>query len=227
MADPVVCSQCGARSPAEAEWCGQCFASLGDSTEDDRDPSSAGELIAESGLQLDVVGVASPTPLDEGREPHAAPEPKTGTWVCSVCEVTNPLEAEQCSACGTSIFSSFGAAPEEQVKVDPQRALLRSLMFPGLGHAYAKQGLLGSAIGGLALMSLGFGVGLAATGVGSFGWPLILLAIGVWVAAALDAFRIAGGQATSAVLLRPRVVTALVGAVVVQLILAAFLRGRT
>ncbi|HKZ28734.1 MAG TPA: Ran-binding zinc finger domain-containing protein [Acidimicrobiia bacterium] len=228
MTDPVVCSQCGARSPAAAEWCGQCFAPLGGHADDEQNSSSdSGRIDNPTAVQADVVGTALPISSGNGKRQDAAPGPKSGTWVCSLCEVSNPLDVEQCSACGTSIFRSFGATIEEQIMVDPQRALLRSLMFPGLGHAYAKQGLLGSAIGGLALMSLGFGVGLVATGVGSFGWPLILLTIGVWVVAALDAFRIADGQTTNAVLLRPRVVTALVGTVVVQLILAAFLEGRT
>jgi hypothetical protein len=116
---------------------------------------------------------------------------------------------------------------EEKVMVDPQQALFRSVMFPGLGHAYAKQGLLGSAIGGLALMSLGFGIGLVATGVGSFGWPLLAQALGVWIAAAFDAYRIADGQELKSLLLKPRVITALVGSVMVTVILAATLRGQT
>ncbi len=99
-------------------------------------------------------------------------------------------------------------------------------MFPGLGHVYAKQSLLGSAISGLALMSLGFGIGLVATGVGSFGWPLLLQALGVWVAAAFDAYRIAEGQEMKSLLLKPRVITALVGSAMVTMILAVTLRGQ-
>ncbi|MDH5615830.1 MAG: hypothetical protein OEY62_04745 [Acidimicrobiia bacterium] len=228
MSDPIVCRQCGARNPPGAEWCGQCFASLRDRPVAGQGASLDGDPTeVQPATQTAGVREAPPTGNDEQEESDPAPSPKSGTWVCSVCEVFNSLELERCSACGTSIFASFGAAVDEQVRVDPQKALLRSLMFPGLGHAYARQGLLGSAIGGLVLMSLGFGIGLAATGVRSFGLPLILLAFAVWVAAGFDAFRIAGGQTTSTVLLRPRVVTALVGSVVVQLILAAFLRGRT
>ncbi len=70
------------------------------------------------------------------------------------------------------------------------------------------------------MLAVGFGIAMAATGAGRFGFPLILLAVAVWVAAALDAFRIAGGEPDS-ILLRPRVVTALVGLVVVVVILAA------
>ena len=224
MVAPAVCSQCGARNPAEAEWCGQCFASLDEQTaagdhlpfdvEPPENPTSASDGAPASGSAEVATGLA-----------EGASAAKTSTWVCSVCETSNALETEQCSACGTSIFQAFGAEAEEEIKVDPQQALLRSVMFPGLGHAYAQQGLLGSAIGGLTLMSVGFGIGLAASGLGGFGWPLILEALGVWVAAAFDAYRIAGGQETSALLLRPRVITALVGSVMVTVILAATLRG--
>jgi len=214
MAEPVFCSQCGARNPAAAAWCGQCFASLSDETAEETETPTA------------VIEAPAPASRAEGAEPSTASGQKSGTWVCSVCEISNPLAVEECSACGTSIFRSFGAAVEEQVMVDPQRALLRSVMFPGLGHAYAKQGLLGSAIGGLALMSLGFGIGLVASGVGSFGWPLLLQTVGVWAAAAFDAYRIAGGQATNTMLLKPRVITALVGSAMVTVILAATLNGR-
>lgn len=213
MADPVVCSQCGARNPAAAEWCGQCFASLGDETVEPMETPTA------------VIEAPAPRSSVEAAESSTASGQKSGTWVCSVCEIANPLTVEQCSACGTSIFRAFGAAVEEQIMVDPQRALLRSVMFPGLGHAYAKQGLLGSAIGGLTLMSVGFGIGLVASGLGSFGWPLLLEALAVWAAAAFDAYRIAGGQMVNTMLLRPRVISALVGSVMITVILAAVLKG--
>lgn len=224
MVAPAVCSQCGARNPAEAEWCGQCFASLDQQT-------AVGDHVPLDDEPPEILTAApegAPAPASAealtGQAVEAS-ETKTSTWVCSVCETSNALEAEHCSACGTSIFRAFGAEVEEDIKVDPQQALLRSVMFPGLGHAYAKQGLLGSAIGGLTLMSVGFGIGLAASGLGSFGWPLLLEALGVWVAAAFDAYRIAGGQETNALLLKPRVITALVGSVMVTVILAATLRG--
>ena len=71
------------------------------------------------------------------------------------------------------------------------------------------------------MMALGFGVALLVTGVVTFGLPLVLVAIGVWIAAALDAVRIAAGQTGDGLLLKPRVVTALVGLVLVVMILAA------
>lgn len=222
MADTVICGQCGARNSTGIEWCGQCFAALageagpGPATPTTDEPAAAADTPV-SGPAVEV-----PTRIADAEAPPVA---KPGTWVCTVCDTANPLDDQQCSACGTSIFTVFGAEEEEQKEVDPQRALLRSIMFPGLGHAIAGQGLLGSAIGGLTLMALGFGIALAATQAGSFGWPLLLLALGIWVAAAFDAFRIASGG-TDIIFLRPRVVTALVGLVMSVVVLAAFLRGR-
>ena len=81
--------------------------------------------------------------------------------------------------------------------------------------------MLGAAIGGLTVMALGFGIALATTNAARFGLPLLLLALGLWIVAALDAFRIAGGE-MDAIQLRPRVVTTLVGLVVIMVIVAAF-----
>lgn len=224
MVAPVVCSQCGARNPAEAEWCGQCFASLHEQTVsgDQRPPEDALPENLTTAVEQDPPSDSAQAATDRA---EGGQGPKPNTWTCSVCETPNPLEVEHCSACGSSIFRAFGAEVEEDIRVDPQQALLRSAIFPGLGHAYAKQGLLGSAIGGLTLMSLGFGIGLVASGVGNFGWPLLLEALGVWVAAAFDAYRLAGGQEPNTLLLKPRVITALVGSVMVTVILAATLRG--
>lgn len=222
MAAPVTCTQCGARNPAEAEWCGQCFAPLEEKQAGEDGPRN-GEKPAASPAAVAEEGSTSL----EASVGHAedAPTTKPGTWVCSVCDTSNLLEVEDCSACGTSIFRAFGAEVQDAVDVDPRQALLRSVMFPGLGHAYAQQGLLGAAIGGFTLMAVGFGIGLAATGLGNFGWPLLLEALGVWVAAAFDAYRIAGGQETDTLLLKPRVITALVGSVMLIVVLAAMLRG--
>ncbi len=222
MAGPVVCSQCGARNPAESEWCGQCFASLGGGPDGESEVSEGSDPIEEQDGPEVLSVAADPVQAIPGAdEPDGTTGVRSGTWVCSACGTPNPLTDEQCSACGTSIFTAFGAVDEDRVEVDPRSALFRSLLVPGLGHAHAGQGLLGAAIGGLTMMSLGFGIALVVVGVGSFGWPLILLAIGVWAAAAVDAFRLADGQAADAMLLRPRVVTALVGLVVVLVILAA------
>lgn len=223
MADTVICGQCGARNSAGIEWCGQCFAALaGEAGPGSPAPTADESVAAAADSRVPGPAVEVPARITGVEAPLVA---QPGTWVCTVCDTANPLEDQQCSACGTSIFTVFGAENGEQKKADPQRALLRSIMFPGLGHAIAGQGLLGSAIGGLTLMALGFGIALAATRAGSFGWPLLLLALGIWVAAGFDAFRIAGGG-TDVIFLRPRVVTALVGLVMSVVVLAAFLRGR-
>lgn len=206
MAGPIVCSECGARNPADVAWCGQCFASL-----------ASGADPADATTSHDAAQAEEPA---AALERNSSGSEKAAVWVCSVCETSNPLEEPQCSACGTSIYTSFGADDAEHRDADPRRALLRSIIFPGLGHTYAGQSLLGAAVVGLTLMTLGFGIALVITRVTGFGWPLIALALGIWVAAAFDVLRIAG-RVTDGLLLRPRVVTALVGLVMVTVIAAA------
>jgi ribosomal protein L40E len=216
MAGPIVCSECGARNPAEVAWCGQCFASLAVDDQPAEGDASIGQPPAD-------------TPPETVADDPVSPSSKTGsrvagegaTWICRTCETANPLDEQECSACGTSIYASFGADEEGRMDADPQKALVRSIILPGLGHSYAGQGLLGAAIAGLTLMALGFGIALVVSDRSSFGWPLILVAVVVWVIAAMDAIRIAGGH-TEGLLLRPRVVTGLVGLVMVALIVAAF-----
>ena len=210
-----MCSECGARNPAEVAWCGQCFASL---AADDQPPQgqSAPAQSTEDGVSH-AVAVETDETMPTG---EAGSTGEGAGWVCTMCETFNPLEAQQCAACGTSIYKSFGAEDDERPDADPQKALMRSIMFPGLGHTYAGQGLLGAALVGLTLMALGFGIALVASGRIGLGWPLILLAIVIWVAAALDSVRIARGD-TEGMVLRPRVVTALVGIVMAVLIIGA------
>lgn len=97
--------------------------------------------------------------------------------------------------------------------------MLRGLLFPGLGHFAVRLGPLGAAIGGLALLSVAFGILLMVSGMFPYGLSLVLVAVGLWVLAALDAYRMAGGAADEMVL-RPRVLTVLVGVVVAVVILA-------
>lgn len=205
MADPVICSQCGARNPEYADWCSQCYARL------DEEPVINQPVEVHAGNAEGGAGEAEeePPPPEGDRQ-----------WTCKVCDTRNPLEESVCSACGTSIFDSFGGGTEETVRVDPREAMLRSLLFPGLGHARVGQSLLGVAIGGLTIMALVFGLALVLSGETVYGAVVLLVATGVWVVAALDVIRFASAAADT-VWLKPRVVTALVGVVTIAVILAA------
>lgn len=211
MADPVTCSQCGARNPADADWCSQCYTRLDEEPETPTEPPEPPAPFSDAvQLESGATDVAEqPSPPEGDRR-----------WACKVCDTQNPLEESVCSACGTSIFESFGGAAEETAKADPREAMLRSVLFPGLGHARVGQSLLGVAIGGLTVMALIFGLSLVLSGETTYGAVVLLIAVGVWVVAALDTIRFATG-ATDSVWLKPRVVTALVGAVTIAVILAA------
>lgn len=147
-----------------------------------------------------------------------APRISERTWMCSVCGISNPLADSYCAACGSSIFDVFKT--EEQRQVDPRSAALRGLLLPGLGHAYAGQTLLGVSVGALVAVSLFLGAILIALEVVVAGILLLLVGVGVWGIGVLDAFRWARGE-TGDVILRPHVLTALVGAVLLVLIVVA------
>lgn len=141
------------------------------------------------------------------------------TWTCRVCDNANPVEASTCSACQTSIFDVFGAG-EADTAITPRAAAAWSLLVPGWGHARAGQGLLGAAIGGVFVLSAVFGAALWQSGLSGFGVALVLTALGLYLLAALDAFRWASGQSEET-LLRPVVVKTVTAVVVVVVIAAA------
>ena len=203
----VICPNCGARNAAGALWCGQCYRPFAQESEGTDAERPAPEITATADGQISME-----LPLPK------APRISEGTWVCSVCGTSNPLADSYCAACGSSIFEAFKR--EERRQVDPRSAVLRAVLLPGLGHAYAGQTLLGMSGGALAARSLLLGAVFIVLGFVAVGVLLVLVGVGVWGIGVLDAFRWARGE-TSEVVLRPRVLTALVGAVLLVLIIVA------
>ncbi len=158
-------------------------------------------------------------PAPPGGPPSEADD--VTTWLCRVCETANPLTESTCSACGASIYQSFGAEREEGPTVAPAAALRLALLLPGLGHAKAGQGLLGMMLGVVMALSLIFGISLVALGRAPLGWLLILIAVGVYLVGAMDAYRWAQGRPDE-VLLRPRVLVIVFGFVFAVLLVATF-----
>lgn len=104
--------------------------------------------------------------------------------------------------------------------MSPGAAAGWSLVFPGLGHGKVGQGLLGAAIGLLTVTTLVFGLVLGfGPGAGGMASLLLLVVVGLWAVAALDAYRWARGERDE-ILLRPRVISVLAG-----LVLFVFLFG--
>ena len=140
------------------------------------------------------------------------------TWHCSRCETENPLEAPRCVVCGTT-FADVLRPPQQRPERDPNTVALYSLFFPGAGHWYLDmkgQGIargiistwvvvvaLLAAVGGSVLMAVVFGV----------------VAFGLWLAGAHDAYREARGE-VAMVFLKPRVFVYLVlGLLVLMMVL--------
>lgn len=207
MAAHVTCPVCGARNAAGAPWCGQCYT-----------PFRSSDQAEEKADETFGVGEHQDTGQLELLLPPAKPQEPTGaTWTCRVCDAVNPIEETNCWVCGLSIFESFEPKPEP---VDAAQAVRRAILLPGFGHAAAGQSLLGGSIALLVVLSLLFGVMLLVSRAVSAGVTLVILAIGVWAVSILDAYRWSRGE-TSDVLLRPRIVTMLVGVLVTVIIIAA------
>jgi hypothetical protein len=119
-------------------------------------------------------------------------------WTCSICEHHNPLEARSCEVCGATFAIEMTTKDSSRPARDPNAAALYSLFFPGAGHAYL--GLVGQAVArgvmsvwvvGVALLSMLSGGGSASLLLSlSYG----LAAVGLWLAAAHDAYREAKDQ---------------------------------
>jgi ribosomal protein L40E/uncharacterized membrane protein len=189
------CPSCGALVSAEAEWCGQCFTPL--ERVDPRAPAEA--------ANAPTAGAGPPvgSNLPPGGAAGGAIEVEGGrlAWTCPVCDARNPIEANECSTCGTP-FSRLLEEPTEQPDVEPQTAAVWSLALPGLGHW--KLGRRTDAVARFAMFGWAFGALLVLLvsrfGKGALGptFPLFLLFVGaslmIYVLSAVDAYRLASGD---------------------------------
>lgn len=162
------CPSCGALVGPGAEWCGQCFATLPAAPE----PTGPGS----------TQGVGPPA--------FAAP-----VWPCPLCRHRNPIEADVCEVCDTPFGRLF--EEERRSEVSPRTALVRSLLFPGAGHAAAGrsgEGLLRGVLFawtlGMAAMFLSAWRGAGAVLAGLYGAAAAV----IYVLSALEARRLAEGD---------------------------------
>jgi hypothetical protein len=165
------CPNCDALVSASATWCGLCLAPL---------------------------EVPAPAPA-----PAAAPSPgpaerRAPFWPCPVCGAENPIELDVCATCGTP-FAHVMRAEQDRPQVEPRNALVRSLIFPGLGHQLAGRGMDGMARGVLFAITFGIAIllGLSAGGstavTASFAL-FVLAGVGVYAMSAVEAYRLAEGN---------------------------------
>jgi ribosomal protein L40E len=175
------CPSCGALVAADAEWCGQCLASLREAAP----PGSSGPP---------ATSVRAPF----GDERDGPPS----VWRCPTCDAENGLDANTCRICGTS-FGRLFEGPATTPTATPGAAAAWSLLLPGLGHWLAGRRAEAVARFVLAAWILAMLVVLLSSRVGGAGLggaaPLILVfgvaAVALWAEAAVDGRRAAAGLA--------------------------------
>jgi hypothetical protein len=177
------CPNCRALVSEDAEWCGQCFASL-------KEPAAEPASIPEgSPLRVAVAARAAG---------EAGDVRKVATWTCPACEHENALELDVCEVCFTP-FAALFREPEEGPAVDPRTALTRSLIFPGLGHRAIGKGPDGLARGMMFAWTFGTTILILVSHVSSgplTGMLLLYggLAVAIYVFTAFEAYRMAQGD---------------------------------
>jgi ribosomal protein L40E len=177
------CPACGGLVSPEAEWCGQCLTPL--------------DATAEGGDDVKERAVPAPGVRTTGIRSDAG----RLVWTCPTCEAVNPLEASACATCGTP-FGRLFEEPERRDPVDPGRAKMFSLLFPGFGHVAVgrvAEGMARTVVFGFALvMAVTLPVGARGFSLGSF-LPLFLASalatVTIYVVSAIDAGRAAAGRA--------------------------------
>ena len=219
MAQTKPCPNCGASNPETAQWCSLCLERFVEPEEQlgEPEPAQGEELVPVTTAPEDVTGVAEGAEGAEGAEPAAATR-TTGssgaftiteggiTWTCATCGSDNALEQSACSVCGAT-FADTVRPREERPPRDPSKAALYSLFFPGAGHAYV--GMWGQAVARGVLSAWVFLVALIGLLDRDVPGSLImaamfgLAALGLWAAAAHDAYREAANE-SNLVLLRGR-----------------------
>ena len=199
------CPSCGALAATNAEWCGQCLHPF---TTGPRGSPVAAEARGQSATAAPQFSMDEPVPGGPGAvTSFGAPIPappvplpkRQPTWPCAVCDTENPLGRNDCAVCGAP-FGKLFEQPTEQVHGDPKEAVIRSLLFPGLGHMHAGRTADGLAravlflwaVGTAAVMLLG-SAGKSSTLV-PLGAVFAVVALFLYGSSALDANRIAGGR---------------------------------
>lgn len=147
-------------------------------------------------------------------------------WTCTRCGTENPLEAESCSVCGTTLAELVRPPSKERPERDPGTVTLISLFFPGAGHAYL--GLWGDFAARAILQVWVVGVALltATQGGGVIAIVFAVAAFVLWVVAAHDAYREATKDHGSA-LLKGRTYLWVVLGLLVVLIIGVFMAATT
>jgi len=201
--DAVRCPSCGAMSSWGADWCGQCLRPLGASlftapegVEEDQGPQF---YMAEPAPACEGAVATAPPPMPGAAAASSTQSLRRPTWPCAVCETENPMELDTCAACGAP-FGRLFQQPESGPHVDPRSAVVRSLLFPGLGQIHCGRTADGVARAVLYLWTAGTSAVMlmAHGGSGSAIMPVgvlfLLMSFVIYGTAALDSYRQAAGE---------------------------------
>lgn len=203
---PLRCPACGARNPASAAWCTQCFQSFASNEvgADEPDTPAPGATDA-AGASTAIAhppaagehppGAGAATPTDGAASRAGAPDDdlvdasardvrtRDGEveWRCATCGGWNALTASVCTACGAARqgFGEPAAATEIRTDREPAVVIGASVLLPGAGHLL--MGRVGTGIARLLLAllwALGGVAMLAGDAGGAAQLPAMVLFVG-------------------------------------------------
>jgi hypothetical protein len=182
------CPTCGALAAADADWCGQCYATL-------EGPSAAPPATPQS-----APDTGAPAAPKTGVEAPPRPSDVEPAWPCPLCDNRNPIATNSCAVCGTP-FARLFQEPERLPQIHPKTAALWSLLLPGLGQWKCGRPLDGIARMVVFLVPFGMLVLLVVSrlgrgGLGSTTWLFSLFLVAclvAWSTSSVDAYRVASG----------------------------------
>lgn len=179
------CPTCGALVAVDADWCGQCFASLEGASTLPTGPPPGPEPPVEVGADRGD---------DSARAAASVPH-----WTCPSCGEENDLDADPCPSCGTP-FARLFREPRSTPDVARGRAIAWSLAYPGLGHRLAGRAGEGFARGAVFTLALGGILFLVVSRAGHSLGPILtflfvyaLFGIAVYAFTAVEAGHLADG----------------------------------
>ena len=192
------CPRCGGLLAADATWCGQCYLDFRARRRVPSPPLPPRPDLVDAAAQqkdasFDRVWIGAPQQAAEA-------EPPAG-WPCPGCGFSSPMSSDRCQICGTPFAKLFDEPARRRPRVEPEKAVLSSLLLPGLGHA--RCGRLAEGIARGVLFAWAFVTGLLLmlvhlpTGAGplsAVGWLFFVAAGAVYLVSALDSYRLASGE---------------------------------
>lgn len=180
------CPTCGATNADSAVWCNQCYSPFSQPA-----PVSDSSPIVDAGT---ADGVATIETVGRAIATRQMPDPTGAGWTCKSCDSPNPLDTNDCTVCGASIYETFGAEQKDRPDVAPRTVLLWALFLPGMGHVKTGNGLLGLTMAALVVFSGIAAAALASTSQGAAAAFFGVAHLVLWAISVIDAMALANGN---------------------------------